>query len=152
MIVRLAREDELAKGLQLCDAFAKEEKFRAKLLEEKGIKYDRAISEESIATLVANKTVFVMIEEGIIIGVMVGMIAKSFFSNDLMYQSYLFWIDKKHRRYIGKFLKSIENILSKTNISQFVVSNLDIGSYDKLNRFYAMKGFKRLETHFVRTL
>jgi len=152
MIVRLATQNDLAKGLQLCDAYAKEEKFRAKLLEAKGIKYDRAVAEEAIAALVMDGTVFLMIKDGEIIGVMAGTIARSFFSNDSLYQSYLFWVAKEHRKYVGKFLEKIEAILKKTEISLLMVSNLDIGNYDMLNRFYSMKGFKRLETHFAKKL
>ena len=152
MIVRLATENDLYKGLQLFDVMAKEDKFRADMLEDIGITYDRAITEESIAMLVKNKRVFIMIKENKIIGVMAGMIARSFFSNDTLFQSYLFWVQKKHRRYVGKFIEKVDKVLKLTNISKFIMSNLDIGDYERLNRFYAIKGFKRLESHFVRSL
>ena len=152
MKVRLATENDLYKGLQLFDSMAKEDKFRAKMLQDIGVTYDRNITEQSVALLVAQNTVFIMIEDDKIAGVMAGMISRSFFSDDIIYQSYLFWVQKQHRRYVGKFLAGVEKLLKKTSITKFMVSNLDIGNYAKLNRFYKRKGFNRLETHFVRNI
>lgn len=152
MLVRLAKKSDVSKGLQMFDAINNEELFRIEELNKMGIIFDRSTAEDSMNTLVQANSVFVLDNIEMIVGVIGGMFMKSLFSKDIIYQTFLFYIKPEFRKFTARFISEVENFLKKTTATKLVISNLDVNEYIHMDRYYAMKGFNRLETHFVKSL
>jgi hypothetical protein len=118
--------------------------------------YDTVINKEkakdSVANLVKNKTVFVATDNEKIIGVMVGMISDCIFSNDLIYSTLFFFMADRYRHLAKDFLQALETILKYAHVTKFVISNPELNHGGKIERFYLMNGFKRLEVHMIKNI
>lgn len=144
MRVRLAEEKDVKDVMDLFTEYANEG------LGEYNITLDTARAEKIVRSSIDRKCGFVLIEDDKIVGGMAGYIVESFFSDDVFMQSIFFYIKKPYRSKAALFIKSLEIILRATKVTKFIIANIETNNGEKLERFYKMLGFKKLETHYIK--
>ena len=107
---------------------------------------------ENIRSFVMNKCGLVAEVNGEIVGGLAGIITPCLFTNDVMFMSMFLYFPEKHRKYVVTFIKGVEEILERTNVTRLVVANPAFENADKMDRFYTMLGFQKLETHYVKAV
>jgi hypothetical protein len=151
MVLRLATEEDLPKIYDL--GF---ENYSDKALAAYNTIIDREKVKAAVLSLVKSNTVYVAIqgmeEKEEIIGVMIGTLTQTLFSNDLIYSSMFFFMDERFRKYAEGFIKQLEIELRKNKVSKLIIGNPELNNADKMERFYKIMGYKKLETHYMRDL
>uniref|UniRef100_A0A6M3KVM0 N-acetyltransferase domain-containing protein n=1 Tax=viral metagenome TaxID=1070528 RepID=A0A6M3KVM0_9ZZZZ len=95
---------------------------------------------------------FVLVIDDIIVGCMLGAINPMMISDALVYGEIMFFIDEPYRKFTKTFIKKIECELINNGVSKFVLANIETNGADKIDRFYSIMGFKKMETHYMKSL
>jgi hypothetical protein len=83
---------------------------------------------------------------------MIGTITPSIFSDDLIYGSLFFFMVKGYRNLANNFISQISGMLKQKKITRIIIGNPEFNHPEKMDRFYKLLGFRRLETHYIRSL
>lgn len=117
--------------------------------------YDNMLDPDAlIETIKAQAGVgtFLMIVDGVCQGVLSGYIMKSPLNNRLIFQEVIWYVNKDHRGSGLKLLKEVENSLKLSNVGIMIMAVLENSKTEKLKALYEKMGYKKMETHYVRSL
>jgi len=96
-------------------------------------------------------TSFIAEEGGKITGMVAGYITTYMLSEDKVYQTVFWWVDKEHKEVSLKLYNALEQACKVTGVKYLVMAHLWDESVH-LERFYNMHGFRKLETHYIREI
>jgi hypothetical protein len=111
--------------------------------------------EETIKNIIKDKFMFISIKNNKIIGLICGVIGKSMFhDNQLITQEVLWYVSKKYitgLNTIGyKLLKEFEKEAIKRNSSFISMTHIGNLNVDYMNKMYLKKGYRVLETQYIK--
>jgi len=111
----------------------------------------------SVESLIDKNLVFVAECNDIIIGGMAGVMSASLFSDEIYYNSMLFYVQPKYRRHTSDFLDMVELLIGELtvdgqHIDKIIIGNPEFNHGGLIDRFYYMSGYKLLETHFYKPI
>ncbi len=113
---------------------------------------DKVKVKQSLMRLIQENSVFIALHDDKIIGGMAGKLTPGLFSNDTYFVSLFFYFKPDYRRYVIPFLKYLEGLLLKTNITRMVIGSPELKDADKMMRFYQHLGYRKLETYFYKAV
>ncbi len=95
---------------------------------------------------------FLLVVDGVCQGILFGIHVPSYTNDRIIFQEVIWYVNKPFRRYGINLLKEVENILKSRGVSIMIMAVLENSKTEKLKRFYESMGYKKMETHFVRSL
>ena len=104
-----------------------------------------------IATHVALLLVEVNGESEKIVGGIGGTIVPSMMNSaSIVFTEIFFYVDQEYRKYSAFLLETLENKCIETKVDKIIMANMNDENFDKLARFYSMKGYQLLEQHYIK--
>ena len=85
-------------------------------------------------------------------GILYGMTSKSFTSDKIIFQELIWYVNEPFRSYGVRLLRDVEKVLKVRGISIIIMAVLENSKTEKLKKFYERLGYKRMETHYIRSL
>jgi GNAT superfamily N-acetyltransferase len=118
--------------------------------------FEMDLSEEKIKT-VASLVLqagwsFVLEVDDQIVGCIIGASSPFPFSDALVYGELMFFVQKEFRKFTRAFLTRVEMVLKTRGVAKFILANVETNDGEKIDRFYKILGFKRLEIHYMKSL
>lgn len=95
-------------------------------------------------------TTFVMLKDGVVIGVISGTVVKPLMSNVYIYQEIVWYVDKEHRRYGTKLLDYLEEWCAERGVGKIVMVCMCNSMAETLGKFYERKGYRPMEVHYIK--
>lgn len=149
---RFAIELRLAKLEDIPDIEALYEDFTGESME-RVVTLNKCVVSQSIARMIRDGALILACVKDHPIGFVAGYLQNCHFSNDVMFTLMYFFVNEKHRQHSAVIMKLVEELVRKnTKATKFVVSSPAFDDSEKLDRFYEISGYKKLETHFYKDI
>jgi hypothetical protein len=94
---------------------------------------------------------FLLIIDGKCQGLLYGLIAKSLINERLVFQEVIWYVNEAYRGTGVNFFKEVERQLREMGVSLIIMAVLENSKTEKLKNLYEGLGYKKMETHYVRT-
>lgn len=94
--------------------------------------------------------IFLLINNGDIIGVLGGIKYPDVNSNQLIATELFWYVEKEHRGQGGKLLKEFEEWAKLEGCKKIIMVHMTDFMPDKLSVIYRRKGYKKMEVHYVK--
>ena len=143
MIVRYAQQKDLAGIFELY------KDYEGDNLRQLDIILNKEIIEANLRIMLEKKCIIIAETENKIIAGIAGMILPCGFTSDMMFMAMFFFVHPNKRQHTVPFIKEIERLLKGTQITRIVVS-APASVNGKMDRFYSMLGYHKLETHYYK--
>lgn len=146
MRVRYAKPTDLNAMIKLVKEF-----FAANSFEHFGFSIDIA-SIERLVDIITKKHLMLILEasDKKIVGGVGGLTVPFLFNdNNTVFQELFFYIKIGFRRYSHLLMAELKKECKALKLDMMIMGYPCNGKADKLERFYKIKGFKKLETHFI---
>jgi hypothetical protein len=146
MVIEIAQEKDTPAVLELFVGFT------GRQVNELGLEFNKSVLSENVTRMIGQGMVLVGKHGlGEIIAAVAGSIMPSCTSEELIYNAALFYVHPKSRHRTVAFIDELLKFLSYTPAKHFVISSpAYLG--ENGNRFYHIKGFRRLETHWIKQI
>lgn len=90
---------------------------------------------------------------GIIIGGTGGLIVPFLFNTKIkIFQELFSYVQKDYRKYSQLLLCELKKICQELKLNMMIMGYPSDGKLDKMERYYQARGFKKLETHFIKRI
>ena len=143
-MIRLATEKDIDKSIGLIKEFQEESLY------EYGFEIKPEQAKELFKKYV--DTTLVIEKDNRIVGLISGTIITLPADGSKVFQEVIWYVSKKYRRYGIALLKKVEEYCLKCGISKVIMIHMANSKADKLEKFYESIGFKKLETHYIKTV
>ena len=109
-------------------------------------------NEDTVSNFEAScgESTFILLEEGVPIGVLAGSVSASEQFQCLIYQEVVWYTYEKHRGQGLRLLKHLEEWCKKEGIKKIVMTFMHNSMPDRLYEFYKRQGYQPLETHLIK--
>lgn len=95
--------------------------------------------------------VFYLANDGVVVGGIGAIKAPDYCSGKLTLIEMFWYVNPKHRRYGTLLYNAMENYFyNEANLHKFVMIHMESSMPEKLKEFYVKKGFKLLETQWIK--
>lgn len=94
--------------------------------------------------------IFLLINDGRIVGVLGGIKYPDVNSNHLMATELFWYVEKDHRGQGGRLLKEFEEWAKTEGCKKIIMVHMTDLMPDKLESIYKHKGYKKMEVHYVK--
>lgn len=138
MIIKFAQPEDLSDIDDLCRSYHSAD-----------VSSDTAKIIESMHAMIKLNSVLACVVNGKIVGCMAGHFFPSQFSQEVFFVSIFLYFRDGFRQHTGDFIKQVIEVLKTTHANRFVTAVPHFQDQEKMGRFYKMKGFRLLETHWV---
>lgn len=95
---------------------------------------------------------FLMIVDGKVQGLMAGIIIRSYLNHKPMYQQYIWYTNPGFGHLCMYLLTKVMEVLKNRRIEAIIISILESRNAERLKRIYEHRGFRPLESHYLRNL
>lgn len=117
--------------------------------------YDEQIDPEAVIETIKtadHSNAFCLIVDGACKGLVYGTKLRSAFNGQTIFQEVMWYVDKSYRGQGVIFLLEVARILKKQGVTVMIMAVLENSKTDQLKRLYENLGFKKMETHYFRSL
>ena len=146
MKIRVARKDDIEGVLQLIHRFVDEG------LDELGLFCDDKLARKVMEGFAEAKRSLVLIVDGQIIGILAGIITEFPLTGEKIFSEKLFYIVPEQRKYSTTLIETLEERCTHWNIAMIIMTSFGYRERELLERYYNFRGYKYLETHFIKRL
>ena len=108
--------------------------------------------QQQLVEVARQKAGIVGVVEGQIIGGVAGVMVPTWYTEDTLFFLQLCFIAPAFRRWTAVFFRQLEQAVRRTTITQIVVSVPMTAAHDRLERWWRMAGYRRLETHMMKAV
>ena len=112
------------------------------------INFDIDVATQAMINLIHLHLVVVMEIDGKVFGGIGGLIITPSTSSEKIFQELFFYVHPDHRDKTLLLLKATEGICKQHEVKRIVIGSF--GESKALDRWYRMKGYRLLETHFTK--
>ena len=141
--IRKTKETDLPSILDLISAFHKEK------LNDFGVYCDDIVAKELMPKLIPTSLVLEI--DNKILGVIAGIVTSHIVSSDPLMQEVIWYVSKDYRRYGIRLYKEFEKWCTEIGMKHLVMVNMG-GRDSTFKKFYENKGFRLLETQYIKAL
>lgn len=117
-----------------------------------GFIFDETIFKQHLQMLIDSKNVMVLEHDDIIVGGVGGRIVQSFYTKDIIFDVMTMYIDPEYRKFTAYVLQAVEKIMTLTTVTKIVLCVPAFSDYEKHCRYYRIKGYRRLQTSFIKDI
>lgn len=117
-----------------------------------GFTFDEEIFKQHLQALIDAQNVLVIEVDNKIVGGIGGRIVQSFYTKDIIFDVMTMYIDPDYRKYTPEIFLALEKILMLTTVTKLIIANPEFKDSGKHGRFYKMKGFRSLQTSFIKDI
>ena len=135
----------------LTDVISLIENFHAEAVSEYDGVIDKAAIIETIKTAEHN-TAFLLIINDVAQGILYGTMLRSPMNGGQIFQEFIWYVNKEFRGKGVWLLEEVQKYLKSSGVSIMIMAVLENSKTDKIKKFYERLGFKKMETHYVRSL
>jgi hypothetical protein len=117
--------------------------------------YDDVFSPDALIAAIKRadpKDAFLLLVEDVCHGILFGARYNSPTSGREIFQEIIWYVNEPFRRYGVRLLKEAEKMLQLSGTSIMIMAVLENSKTEKLKSFYERLGFRKMETHYVRSL
>jgi len=117
--------------------------------------YDDLLDPDSVIETIKSsdhENAFLLTIEGACQGILFGVTFKSLINGGTVFQEIIWYVNEPFRRYGVRLLHEVEKLLKSRGVSIMIMAVLENSKTEKLKSFYELLGFKKMETHYVRSL
>lgn len=117
--------------------------------------YNGLVDKERVLNTITTcepENAFLMVIDGKCQGLLYGVSFLSMTGEARIFQEVMWYVNKPFRRYGIKLLKEVENILKSRGVNTIIMAVLENSKSEKLKRFYAGMGFRKMEEHWIREI
>lgn len=143
----LALKAEFAEPWELREILGIYKDYEPEKLNEEQIVLHHEHIKRAVILMIGMKGVILMKLEGVIVGAICGYYIPCQFTADVFFHTMILYIKEEARRFTGRFIKLVREILKQTVATKFVVGCMAFKSGERLERFWSMLGFKTMEKH-----
>ncbi len=151
MRVRQATKSDHSEMERIVSNFFQENEFTRL-----GIEIDLKSTNKLVELITDNHLMLVLEtveEKPTIVGGVGGMIIPFLFNDKvLMFQEFFFYIEPKYRKYSLLLFRELELACKRLEVNNIIMGFPSYNNMDRLERFYKMRGFRKLETHFIKRI
>ena len=114
--------------------------------------YNLSLDDKSIARYekTHGPTTFVLLNSGVVIGVLSGQITNQPMSDKKVFQELIWYVDKRYRDQGTKLLRYLESWCLAEGVDQIIMAFMHNSMSDRLFDFYERNGYKAMETHMIK--
>lgn len=95
---------------------------------------------------------FLLIIDGVCQGLLYGVIAKSLINERLVFQEVVWYVNEGYRGTGVMFFREVERQLREMGVTLIIMAVLENSKTEKLKYLYESLGYRKMETHYVRSL
>ena len=120
--------------------------------------YDALFDANSLIETIKHEAVnnsgngYLLIVDEVCQGIIFGVKVKSLTNGKTMFQEIIWYVNEPFRRYGVILLRHVEKILKSEGIGIMIMAVMENSKAEKIKAFYERLGFKKMETHYVRSL
>jgi len=144
--VKLASESVSKVINELVDSYDKKEFIAPNIL------LDKEIVRKTIHNLVQSKGVYLGVKGSEVFGLIAGIYVPNILSKDKMFHCLFIYLKKGYRTLTKKFLRMVEDKLRQRKYTVITLSHLEDHDGEKMDRYYKMLGYRKIESHYLRGL
>lgn len=117
--------------------------------------YDDLLTPDALIDTIkaqAGPGTFLMIVDGVCQGILHGAITKSPLNDRLVFQEVIWYVNEGFRGNGVRLLKEVEKILKSLGVSIIIMAVLENSKTEKLKQLYEAMGYRKMETHYIRSI
>lgn len=117
--------------------------------------YDNLIDSKAVIESIkaqAGTGTFLMVVNETCQGILHGVFTKSPLNDRLVFQEVMWYVNGPFRGHGVKLLKEVENRLKLAGVGIMIMAVLENSKTEKLKDLYVKLGYKKMETHYIRSL